>query len=71
MEYPDIAYTKLMGSIAEAPKANAMKYVHVGIHTEFVATMARSIVNGISPSTAHSLCSPPLAQRFEVHNWWA
>lgn len=44
-----------MGSIAEAPKPSATKYVHVGIHTESVATIARRTTKGMNPNTPHSL----------------
>lgn len=44
-----------MGSIAEAPKPNATKKVQVGIQTELVATIARSITKGTTARATHSL----------------
>lgn len=55
IEYPDMAYTRLMGSVAAAPNPKATKYVNVGIQTLSVATMTRSITMGIMVSKTHSL----------------
>lgn len=52
-----MAYTKLMGNIAAAPKPNATKYVQIGMYIFLETTIPKSMTVGTRVRAAHSLLS--------------